>query len=431
MSKELATIKPETIARLDEIARDYQIAKIDQSPFSATFSTAIALNELRSLLTADVMRPIMQLMNTPLGFLTDRNGRPNWKGETKPTYTEEVVRDAVIEATLRGFFVVGNEFNLLAERFYAAKAGLRRKVTTFPGLTNFSHSYSIPKIIGDAGAIVEAKATWKLNGTMESIERTFAVKGDKYAGADSYTGKATRKLLAAVYERISGASVPEGEAEEVNLEAMQRAQGHEVNNDDLSEGVMNQWRSECEDIEKYNARLRAQGVPESDMEPLPPMPERDEIPGLEKKPARQTEKPAAILWREVVVTNNKTLAGKKLGELALPVLEKLRDAINRMSAPVRASKPGIDALLVAVNRGVKELSNTPAEPPAKATPLEGLLNLMKSSAVSEEAVLDFLWERNGKPVDFPKSVGLLEGKTIAALLTDWPELVDSLKAASI
>ena len=142
MSKELATIKPETIARLDEIARDYQIAKIDQSPFSATFSTAIALNELRSLLTADVMRPIMQLMNTPLGFLTDRNGRPNWKGETKPTYTEEVVRDAVIEATLRGFFVVGNEFNLLAERFYAAKAGLRRKVTTFPGLTNFSHSYS-------------------------------------------------------------------------------------------------------------------------------------------------------------------------------------------------------------------------------------------------------------------------------------------------
>ena len=421
--KQLAVIKPETITRLDEIANTYQLAKIDKSPFAATFSTALAINELRSVLTAEVMRPIMDLMNTPLGFLTDRSGKPNRQGIiTKQPYTWEEVRDVVIEATLRGFFPVGNELNIIAGRFYAAKNGLRRKVTTHPGITEFRDSYSIPKTINNAGAIVEAEASWKLNGTSDSLKRNFAVKGDEYAAADSYIGKATRKLLAAVWERISGVAIPEGEVEEVNLSSMKQAEGCEVESPE-----MERWRMDCQATEEYNARLRAQGAPESDMEPMPMPPGTDEIPGLPREPKPQP--PVEIPWREVEVTHAqlKALAGKKLGELAPEMLEKIRDTINKMSAPVRAGKPGIDALLTAVSRGLKELSDAPKEPPAKATPLEGLLNLMRADGITESAVLDLVRENHGEA---PESVALLGKEIISALHTAWPDIADQLREAS-
>ena len=419
MSKELAVINPATITRLDEIAQTYQLAKVNEAPFSAAISTALAIGELRSLLTPEVMRPIMALMNTPLGFLTDRTGRPNWKGEIKPLYTEDIVRDVMVEGILRGFYPVGNELNIIADRFYGAKNGFRRKVTTHPGLTEFRDNYGIPKVQGEAGAIIETKATWKLNGHPDSIERTFAVKGDKYAGADSYTGKATRKLLAAVWERISGTAVPEGEAEEVNVAAMKPAEGREVESPELE-----RWRMDCQATEEYNARLRKQGAPESDMEPLPPRPDVDEIPGLERQPERQPEKSAQeIPWREIEVTQFKSLKGKLLGSLDLDGLEKFRDWIDAQTQEKRAKLAGIDILYAAILKGIKELKAT-SEAPAKATPMEGFLNLMRGSGVTESAVLKAVREKHGEA---PDSIGLLRTETIQALITAWPDILPSLK----
>ena len=214
-SQALVLPDPEKIKKLDALAELYsQGLSLSTSPFSATIQTAVAMGELRELLTQDVMAPIMRLMNTPLGFLTDRTGKASWKGETKPLYSWEEVRDCVIEGTLRGFATVGNEMNIIAGRFYAAKNGLRRKVTKFPGITDFRDSYEVPRVIGDKGAIVKCRATWRLAGVESSLEREFAVKGDSYATSDSYSGKAERKLLNAVFQRLSGILLPEGEVSE-------------------------------------------------------------------------------------------------------------------------------------------------------------------------------------------------------------------------
>jgi|GEM_PF-517709 len=355
-------IKPETVARLDEIANSYQLATVEKSPFTAALSTAVAINELRSLLTPDVMAPIMQLMNSPLGFLTDRTGRPNWKGEVKPLYTVEVVRDALIEATLRGFHPVGNEFNIIAERFYGAKNGFTRKVSTYPGLTNFSDSYSIPKIVGEAGAIVVAEASWNLNGKADTIRREFAVKGDKFAGADSYTGKAERKLFAAVYKRISGQNVPDNDAKEVDIDTMARADGHEVNHDDPRERAMDSWRKDCEATEADNAKLRAQGVPEDQLDPMPEPPDLDKIPGLEACEAKPKPSPV-IPWREKLITGIQGISGKKLGELSGDQLVKLEAAISQFQPSVRKAKPALEGLLAAVKEGISELKASPTELP--------------------------------------------------------------------
>ena len=183
--------------------------------FEKEIALAQTMGDLRQLLTPEIMQPVMALMNTSLGFRTDRdpkqfdkNGQPN-----KP-YAVEVVRDVLIEAKLRGFHTVGNEFNIIAGQFYACKNGLRRKVTKFPGLTEFRDLYDVPRIVGDKGALVKCRATWKKDGQADSLETEFAVKVNAMMGSDAITGKAERKLLKRVLDRITGMNTPEGDVDD-------------------------------------------------------------------------------------------------------------------------------------------------------------------------------------------------------------------------
>lgn len=217
MDNTLAVIDSAKIEKLDKVATDYALADSTKSPFGATFTLAVSMGQMRELLTPDVMKPIMGLMNSPLGFLTDKDPTRQKGDDGKPVvpYSEDVIRDVLIEATLRGFYPAGNEFNVIAGRFYAAKAGIRRKVTTWKGITDFKDFYEVPRTVGDgSGALVKARAEWKLNGTADTLEREFAIRVNKGMGADAISGKAERKLLKAVLDRISGIITPDGEIDE-------------------------------------------------------------------------------------------------------------------------------------------------------------------------------------------------------------------------
>ena len=55
-----------------------------------------AMGEMRSLLTGEVMQPILALMNTDLGFRTDRDAKVQPKdkdGNAMTPYAMEIVRD--------------------------------------------------------------------------------------------------------------------------------------------------------------------------------------------------------------------------------------------------------------------------------------------------------------------------------------------------
>ena len=205
-----------TARQIDTIAKS-AIAHIDgQSGFEGEIQVALAIEHMRHALTDEIMTPVMALMNTELGFRTDRDpNKINEKtGKPYTPYSVEVVRECFIESRLRGFHVCGNEWNILAERFYAAKNGLRRKVTRFPALTQFKDTYEVPRIVGDKGAIVKARATWMLNGIEDELEREIPVKVNGFMGTDAILGKAERKLLKFVLDRLTGTSTPEGEAGE-------------------------------------------------------------------------------------------------------------------------------------------------------------------------------------------------------------------------
>lgn len=205
-----ATAKQSALRKIDEIAESAMAFFGKPGSLEEELRVAQAMTDLRNALTPEVMAPIMALMNTNIGFKTDRD--PNRPGRGQPTqpYTMEVVRECFIESRLRGFHSVGNEWNIISSQFYAAKNGLDRKVKNFPGVTDFRMFFDVPEMKAN-GATVKCKATWIRDGVADSLDAVVPVKVNEYMGADAVLGKATRKLLARVHDRLTGTTTPEAE----------------------------------------------------------------------------------------------------------------------------------------------------------------------------------------------------------------------------
>lgn len=211
--------KMEVARKIDEIAaKALEIFNGADMDFEKELAVAQAMTDMRALLTPQAMAPVMALMNSPLGFLTDRDPKnQDRNGNAMTPYGVDVVRDCVIESKLRGYHVVGNEFNIISGRFYAAKNGIRRKVTTFKGVTDFKDTYEVPRVIGDKGAIVKCRAVWKKDGIADALDREIPVKVNSFMGSDAILGKAERKLLKSVHDRLSGTITPDGEVDEDDI----------------------------------------------------------------------------------------------------------------------------------------------------------------------------------------------------------------------
>lgn len=196
--------------------------------FGAAFTAVNVVSLLRKALTTEVMETVfMPLMNTKIGFLTDRNGRPNSRGEVKPLYSLEVVRDAVIDAVAIGLLPTGNQFNIIAERMYPTKEGytsLLRKL----GVKYFI-DVSYDKSQTQGFAEIPCKITYQYNGEKNGFSIVATVKKDNYSSPDQLRGKAERRAKKALYEYITGCDfgdadedssrIVDAEAEEINEQA--------------------------------------------------------------------------------------------------------------------------------------------------------------------------------------------------------------------
>lgn len=202
-------------AEIEEIASGAMIHFTQAGSMADELAVAQAIVDMKAALTPDVMKPIMALMNTDLGFKTDRDPKQLNPKTNQPyaAYDVDTVVGIVIEAKLRGFRAVGNEFNIIAGRFYAAQNGFFRKLTdgkSFPGLSNFRDYYGLPKM-GTNGATVVAKASWTLNGKADSYEQEFGIRVNASMGADAVLGKARRKLCKRVHDILLGINTPDAE----------------------------------------------------------------------------------------------------------------------------------------------------------------------------------------------------------------------------
>lgn len=184
--------------------------------FMQALQMAKGVRELRKALDENFVKwALMPLMGSTLGFLTDLDTKPE-------KYSSQVVRDCAIEAMLRGFNIVGNEFNIIAGRFYGTKNGYERLVLEFPGLRDLVLQPGVPTLAGDKGALVPFTATWTLNGkpmsidcqqTKDGADLRIPVKLNAGMGPDAIIGKATRKMLFRIYQRVNGSSYGATEGE--------------------------------------------------------------------------------------------------------------------------------------------------------------------------------------------------------------------------
>ncbi len=182
------------------------VALKDQPAFMRAIRMAFGIKTIRGALTDAFMNEnIMPLQNSALGFLTDK---------PEGGYPLNVVRDCLCEALLRGFQPVNNEFNIIAGRFYGAKNGYERNVREFPGLRNLEFELAVPHLVADKGALVAAEARWTHAGEKHvlrcealqgGMDTRIPVRVNSGMGPDAILGKATRKLLARVYAKLSGA----------------------------------------------------------------------------------------------------------------------------------------------------------------------------------------------------------------------------------
>lgn len=229
----LRPVRPEVLSAIEQVVQDSNMSRLSQyGVFERAIKMANGVAALRRLVDDDVMSNIEALMNTPLGFKTDKDpNRPTWNPQTRQKespepYPMETVKDCFIQAMLWGARPIGNEFNIISGQTYLTKEFFMRALGELPGVTDVRNSPGIPQINSEAGsARIRVGLTWKLEGKPDQLVdaegkpgRVFEIRVNKGMGPDAVIGKALRKAYHAAYMQVIGSKVsapPEGDAAEV------------------------------------------------------------------------------------------------------------------------------------------------------------------------------------------------------------------------
>lgn len=204
MANELITIPQETIDALDLAAQNGKMAGLELAPFKRSVMIAAAVNQLRQILTGPVLHQFMLLKDTAVGFLTD-----------KGNYSEQTIRDALIEACIAGVYPVGNQFNIISGRCYITKEGFHQLLKDKEGL-RYNITPDIPQMDpANKKATVSMKIQWEYRGESHTETIPFVVRLNAGMGEDAAIGKATRKARAWLYQVITGIEIGDGDVEEL------------------------------------------------------------------------------------------------------------------------------------------------------------------------------------------------------------------------
>lgn len=215
---DLVRYSGDTLAAIEQVACECGLQSVAGGKFERAFRLSAGIRRLKDMITKDMMRDIMELQGTSLGFRTDK--------DTGGGYPPEAVKECLIEAILRGAAPVGNEFNIIAGRCYLTKEFFIRAMRELPGLTDLRLKPGVPAM-SNGGALVPYEATWTWYGVAGGMQRIaekradgsiddcrIPVKVNNGMGIDAILGKAERKMRAAIYALLTGTEWSDGEADE-------------------------------------------------------------------------------------------------------------------------------------------------------------------------------------------------------------------------
>ncbi len=177
--------------------------------FEKAFQVANAIAKIKELLTTEYMKPIMALQGNVLGFKTDKDlAQGGAKGNG---YSEEVVKNCLIEAVLTGVQPVGNQFNIIAGNSYITKEGLGYLLDNVAGL-EYSITSELPRINTEkTSAAIVMNLKWKINNQEHEQKLELPIRMNSFMGTDAVIGKGTRKARKWLYEKIKGIEISDGD----------------------------------------------------------------------------------------------------------------------------------------------------------------------------------------------------------------------------
>lgn len=175
------------------------------NPFKRALIKATAIKDIKIAMDKEYMENILVLKNTTLGFLTDEKEHP---------YKESIVKNCVIEATLTGLEVTGNQFNILAGRMYVTKFGFNHLLKKIPTLSGQEITFKQVEVSGEI-ATVTTEILWTLDGKQNKRTIRFSVRINKGMSHDGILGKTERKAKAWLYNAITENNIGDGDIEDV------------------------------------------------------------------------------------------------------------------------------------------------------------------------------------------------------------------------
>ncbi len=211
-----------SMTQMDEIQQAAaSLAHGAAKSFGDVYKYALVSQRIMNTLTPDVINNV---------FLPLRNKDFGWREDTPGKYKMEELRDVFTSATLYGAIPANNEILIISGRFYPQKNFFTRKLAEMaPALTDLILKPGKVQVAPNGGALVNYSATWIWNGKAMEMVRTgdsaIPVRLNNGQGADAALGKAERKIKAAIYNRLTGSTFSEGEAEEVAIEGVPTASG--------------------------------------------------------------------------------------------------------------------------------------------------------------------------------------------------------------
>lgn len=200
MSTDLTT----TSRQIEDVVSRCGLINNPADAFMSQLALARGVSQLKQILDDEIMKEVISLRGSSLGFKTDRDS----KGQP---YSVQEVRDAILEGLLKGARIVGNEINIIAGKCYLTKECYRRFLNELEGFSGLQLSFQVPEI-HEGYALVGATATWNQDGKMKQVEylkqaqdMRICVKHDKkYGSHDQAIGKAEKKLLKMIWETVTG-----------------------------------------------------------------------------------------------------------------------------------------------------------------------------------------------------------------------------------
>lgn len=215
---------------LDATAEELKNAWLTEGNFARTIAYGLAVAKMREALTEAVMRSLVKLKNSKLGFRTDE-GNGN-------VYSMEVVRDCVIDAATLGLQCVGNQFNIIGGNMYVTKEGftfLLRELVRTGRLRDMKFNFSPAEITESStqgtrrdGSLyqkieregrIKVAVSWVFDGKAGQEELEFCVRVNAGMSQDAIIGKAERKAKAWLYNYLTDQAISDGEAEELGDKA--------------------------------------------------------------------------------------------------------------------------------------------------------------------------------------------------------------------